>query len=103
MVSSATIRFLPHRVTGATAYLALFTLAVLQLGIALHHHEHEATELASDCVACVQHEQFDDVVTVSQTEFVVEPEVAIVQTSGSDALIPRPLRPYFGRAPPLLS
>ena len=103
MVRTATDYRLPRRASGATAYVALFALALVQLAAVLHHDEHEATELAESCVACVQLEQFNDVVAVTPTAYTVEPEVAIVRTSGSIASIARPMRPYFGRAPPVLS
>ena len=85
MAGSAENRQSSKHVSNVTAYCALFAFAIMQLGVALHHGEHSSTELASDCVACIQHEQFDDVVTVTPTLFAVEPEGEIVRTSGSVA------------------
>ena len=41
------------------ARVALFGLAVVQLGFALHYDEHSATDLTGTCAVCVQLEQFD--------------------------------------------
>ena len=100
MVRSATKIRLPKRATGATAYIALLAVAALQLGFALHHDQHSATDLTSTCVACVQLEQFDDLVAATGTAFVIEPEGVVATTPVATAAASRMLRSYYGRAPP---
>jgi len=100
MVRTATDCQLQQRASSATARVALFALAVLQLGVALHHDQHAATELTSTCVACVQLEQFDDLVPASGTEVVTLPEGAVAYALGITVPASTPLRPYDSRAPP---
>ena len=94
---------LPQRASSVTAYCALFALAVLQLGIALHHDQHSATDLTNSCVACLQLEQFDDMATANAVDLVIAPDDAI----GVAPATPTPdsglLRRYYGRAPPARS
>ena len=103
MASTAKNRYLPRRATGATAYAALFGLAVLQLGLALHHDQHAATELTNTCVACVQLEQFDDAVAVAETGIVIKNGFSAGTTPAAVLLESQPQRPYHSRAPPVLS
>ena len=73
---------------------------MLQLGMALHHDQHDASELTGDCVACVQHEQFDDLVTSPASVFVIVPDYAVATTTIAALPAPRLLPSYHGRAPP---
>ena len=103
MIKTATDRRLSGRATGATGYMVLFALAVLQLGAALHHDQHEATELTESCVACVQLEQFDDLVAAPASASVVLPGYAAASTPVAAIATSRLLRSYYGRAPPTVS
>ena len=100
MIRSAEKSQLPKRASGVTARIALFALAVLQLGLALHHDQHSATDLTTTCVACIQFEQFDDLVPATWTGFVIEPGYAVTTTPVAAVPVARLLRSYFGRAPP---
>lgn len=101
MIKTARQIHMPQRAAGATAYIALVALAVAQLGLALHHDQHSATELTNSCTACVQLEQFDDVVTTTATLFAVEPEISVALPPVNSGLASRQLRSYYGRAPPV--
>jgi len=100
MVRIATDCQLPQRASSATAYVALLALAVLQLGIALHHDQHAATDLTSTCVACVQLEQFDDLVPATGTEIVTQSEGSVAFAPVMLLPASAALRPYNSRAPP---
>ena len=100
MVRTATIRYSPQRASGATAYVALFALAVLQLGVALHHDQHAATDLTDTCVACIQLEQFDDIVPAAGADTVTTFANADTATSVATVSAATPLRRYASRAPP---
>ena len=100
MARTATDNLQLQRASSANAYVALFALAVLQLGLALHHEHHDATELTSQCVACIQLEQFDDLVPVSGTEFVTASQDPGGSIAHATAPTQRFLRSYNSRAPP---
>ena len=100
MTKNAGNRRTTLRSSGATAYVALFALAVLQLGVALHHDQHSAVDLTSTCVACVQLEQFDDVVPAADADFVTTFAVTVQAIPVAAVSAVSPLRRYGSRAPP---
>ena len=102
MVRTAEKAATRRQAPSATAYVALFALAVLQLGVVLHHDQHSATDLTSTCVACIQFEQFDDLVPAAGTGFVIDAAYALSTTPAAAVPAARLLRLYNSRAPPLL-
>lgn len=100
MVGTAKNMLLPERLSSVTAYGALLVLALLQLGIALHHDEHSATDLTSACAACVQLEQFDDVPATDATGIVINAGFALAALPLATVAVSEPSLRYHSRAPP---
>ena len=44
----------------AAAWLTLLSLALVQLSLASHQHDHSIGDIAESCHACAQLERFDD-------------------------------------------
>ena len=103
MVGSAAKLQSSKRASSAMGYCALVALAILQLGVALHHDEHSATELTSSCVACVQLEQDDDVLAPGAVGIVITPDSSNTVSLAPQRTLSGLPRYYQGRAPPNLS
>ena len=82
------------------AHIALFALAVLQLGFVLHHDQHSATDLAGTCPACVQLEQFDDAAGNAAAAIAVTPGELTPAAPAVRRGTATSLRAYASRAPP---
>ena len=90
-----------YRHASVATYVALFGLVILQLGLALHHDQHAATDLASTCVACVQLEQSDDAVTDTQVVTALPLDLERSATNLCTSTVSTALLYYNGRAPPV--
>ena len=89
-------------VRGAT-WLALVSLAWLQLTLASHQFDHVAEYFADTCHVCAQLDRTDDLVV--DTQFVPAPDQA--RRSEPAPIVraefkPDSARPFHPRAPPLL-
>jgi hypothetical protein len=83
------------------SWLALVSLAWLQLAVASHQFDHVAGYLDDSCHVCVQLDRTDDAGVDHAAAITAEVVPAIRPVYFDDDLAPRTFqRPYYSRAPP---
>jgi len=86
--------------TGFLAYGALLTLALFQLGFAVHQVTHDGTEPLESCAACSVYNQLEDVPVSASTSSIVFYSFAAHLPQGPDEAFETLSQGILIRGPP---